>query len=579
MRQERDGLLWGPYESETKMKLCDDWYHNGVPAGFGMELFESDLDRLQEHIDKAMDMVPVLRDAEIQRVVCGPITYSPDILPMIGPVRGLHNYWCAVGFGYGIVHAGGAGRYLAEWILKGEPPYDLIELDPNRYSHWTDASYVMSKARESYGLNNLIGYPREERPAGRPTCRSSPIYDHLKSRGAQFGFHAGWEQPNWFALAGDEAGYHPSYRRTNWFEPVKREREMVTTTAGVIDLSPFGKIDVCGPDACRLLDHLTANELPSVGRTVITHMLTPRGRVYAELTVTRLSEDHFFCVTGSGSELHDLRWMEEVAWKGNYQVSISNVTDDWACLGLAGPHSRDALSRLVPPGTDLSDDTFPFLSARMLTVAGRLTRAVRISYTGELGWELYSEPPHLPTVYDALTSQTTTTATGGTSPTVGDFGTYALNMLRLEKGFRAWGSEMNIDTDPYEAGLGSFIKLNKSAEFIGKKALIRLKADGYKRRLVLLSVDTSDGVDPNGNESIWFGDRVVGNTTSGAYSVALGQGLAFGYLPTELVDPGTEVKVELLGQHRSATVLKGPPVKVESVRRRQMEMSQRTKTK
>jgi len=247
------------------------------------------------------------------------------------------------------------------------------------------------------------------------------------------------------------------------------------------------------------------------------------------------------------------RWIEDEQWRGNYDVEVLNVTDDWGCLSLAGPWSRDILSPLV--SDDLSDEAFPFLHSRCMSVAGVPTRAIRISYTGELGWELYAPTDGLGSIYDAIVE----------SGRAGDFGAYALNSLRIEKGFRAWGSEMTVDSDPYEAGLGGFVRLDKATEFVGRKALRRIRAEGPRRRLVVLAVDADDA-DAVGNESVWYGDRVVGQTTSGAYGATVGRSLAFAYVPTELTEPGTEVSVELVGDRRPAVVEKGAPVKVEAVR-------------
>ena len=339
----------------------------------------------------------------------------------------------------------------------------------------------------------------------------------------------------------------------------------MTTGAGLIDLTPFGKLELYGPDARRLLDHISANELPTAdGRTCITHMLTERGRVYAELTVTRLSADRYFCMTGSGSEVHDQRWIEEARRRdGGYAVDVDNVTERWACVGIAGPASRRVLQRVTE--TDLSPAAFRFLDARVIKIAGVKTRALRISYTGELGWELYTPAEDLPIVYEALLDA----GAADGDDVFGDFGTYAMNSLRLEKGFRAWGAEMNVDTDPLEAGLGAFVRLDKAADFVGKTALRRIKRDGGpKRRLVLLTVDAAD-VDAVGNETVWSGERVVGNTTSGAYGYTVDRSLAFAYLPVELATPGTRVDVELMGDRRPAVVERGAPVKIDSVRERQ----------
>ncbi|XP_067144405.1 dimethylglycine dehydrogenase, mitochondrial-like isoform X2 [Centruroides vittatus] len=561
LRKERDGLLVGPYEHQDKMKLCEDWIINGVPPGFGKELFQPDLDRLTDHLEVAMDLVPVLRTANIQTTVSGPIMYTPDLSPLVGPFIDYPNLWMAAGFGYGIIHSGGIGKYLADWIITGEPPYDLIETDPNRFSKWTTRNYVFEKARESYGMNNSYTYPKEERWAGRPTTRVPTIYNQLLNSGAEMGFHAGWEQPAWFASKSDKKGYIPSFRRTNWFEPVGRECNLVLNAIGIIDLSPFGKLELLGKDATAFLDRIVANNVPKVGTTNISHMLSSSGRVYSELTVTTLAADHFFIVTGSGSELHDLRWMKEYASKWNSQVSFKNVTDEMACLGIAGPLSREVLLKLT--NNPVTNKEFPFLHIRNIDVAGVPVRAMRISYTGELGWELYHKKEDTSKLYSALLE-------AGKQHGIGNFGTYALNSLRLEKGFRMWGAEMNMDCNPYEAGLDFFIKPHKSSDFVGKRALHKIMSDGLTRKLALLKVDTED-VDPEGNESVWFCGKIIGNTTSGAFGYQINHGIAFAYLPIYLNMPGAEVQVELLGKLNNAVVLSGPPVQIEALRNKKQK--------
>uniref|UniRef100_A0A8C2B785 Dimethylglycine dehydrogenase n=1 Tax=Cyprinus carpio TaxID=7962 RepID=A0A8C2B785_CYPCA len=439
LRQERDGLLFGPYEKEEKMKLQDSWVRDGVPPGFGKELFESDLDRIMDHVERAMEMVPVLKNADIINIVSGPITYTPDLLPMIGPHQGARNYWTAIGFG-------------------GEPPYDLIECDPNRYAHWTSVPYLCAKARESYGFNNVVGYPKEERFAGRPTDRVSGVYELLKDR-CSMGFHAGWEQPHYFHKPGDDTGY---------------------------------------------------------------------------------------------------KWIEREVCDGGYHVSVSNVTDEIGVLGIAGPKSRMVLQKLTDE--DMSDTAFRFLHCRSMQLAGVPLRAIRISYTGELGWELYMDMQNMSAVYQALME-------AGRDENIDNFGTYAMSSLRLEKGFRAWGAEMNCDTNPLEAGLDYFIKLNKPAEFVGKQALLEIKAQGLSRRLVFLTLHTDD-IDPEGNETVWHNGEVVGNTTSGSYSYSTQQSLAFAYLPLHLTHVGQKVEVELLGQKHPATVTQEPLVLTEPTRTR-----------
>ncbi|XP_070599325.1 dimethylglycine dehydrogenase, mitochondrial [Erythrolamprus reginae] len=562
LRQERDGLLLGPYESQEKMKLQKSWVDDGVPPGFGKELFESDLDRIIDHVEAAMEVVPILREADIINVVAGPITYSPDILPMVGPHQSVRNYWVAIGFGYGIIHAGGIGKYLSDWILSGEPPFDLIEVDPNRYGKWTTTKYTEVKARESYGFNNIVGFPKEERFAGRPTERVSGLYENLKSK-CSMGFHAGWEQPHWFYKHGDDIGYKPSFLRTNWFEPVGREYQQVMEKVGVIDLTPFGKFSIKGSDSVKLLDRLFANVVPKIGFTNISHMLTFKGKVYAELTVSHLNPGEFLLITGSGSELHDLRWIEEEVFRGQYNVDIKNVTDEIGVLGVAGPFARKVLQKLT--SEDLSDAAFSFLQSKRLSIGNIHVTAIRISYTGELGWELYHKREDTAALYSIIMD-------AGCEEGIDNFGIYAMNTLRLEKAFRAWGLEMNCDTNPLEAGLQYFIKINKPADFIGKQALKQIKEKGLERKLVCLILKT-DNVDPEGNESVWYNNKVIGNTTSGCYSYSTQQSLAFAYVPVELSKVGQKLEIELLGKNYPATVVQEPLVMTEPTRTRLQKKS------
>jgi len=554
IRQERNGLLVGPYERAEKMKLQADWWDN-VTAGFGKELFESDLDRIMENVEFAMDRFPCLNDADIQSVVAGPITYSPDILPMVGPSAQISNYWCAIGFGYGVVHAGGVGKYLADWIQNGEPAFDLNELDPGRYGKWTTKDYVLSKCRESYGFNNLQGYPKEERYAGRP-MRTTPLYDVLKEAGAQFTFSSGWEVPKWYAKEGDQEGYHPSYFRTNWFEPLRREVNNVLENVSIADITAFAKFNVKGKDATKFLDFMVANKLPKVGRTNVSHMLSPEGKVYAEVTVSALSADHYLVITGGGSEYHDLRWLNDYS-KQFDDVTITNDTDKVTAISISGPKSRDLLQCVT--SADVSNNGFKFMQNKEISVGDIPVLALRVSYTGELGWELYVDNDRALELYEKLMNE-------GEQFNIGHIGGYAINSMRIEKGFRLWGAEMNMDKTPYDAGLHPFIKLNKG-EFVGREALLKEKSKMVETVLVCMTVDT-DNVDAEGNEAIWFGGKVIGNTTSGCYGYNINKSIAYGYLPTWLKDIGNEVDIELIGKKYKATVVAEPLVQMEAARSR-----------
>lgn len=548
-RQERQGLLVGPYESAELMKVRTDWQKDGVPSGFDKELYEPDLDRIMSHVMGAMERIPAMENAGIQNITSGPICYTPDVLPIVGPVQGLPNFWVANGMSYGIAHAGGIGDYLAQWILDGEPPFDLTELDPTRYGKWTTPFYTAAKAREGYGDNNLITHPYIEKPAGRP-IRYPAMYHQLKLAGAEFGFHNGWEQPHWYAKSDEEAGYQPSFYRTNWFEPVRREVNTVMNHVGVIDLTPFSKYIVSGPGSRALMEKMCANIMPKVGRVNICHMLTPKGRVMAELTVTRLAPDRFYIITGSGVELHDLRWLETHA-PDDGSVSIQNLTGSYAVLGVVGPNSRALLQKLTH--SNLDNEAFKFLSCQEINLGPVPVWAIRISFTGELGWELHFPIEYSSTLYDILMD-------AGQDLHVDNVGTYAVNSLRLEKGFRVWGSEMNKDTNPLEAGLGGFIRTNKKTPFLGQKAIESMLQHPLKRQLVMLSLADTSNIDPTGNEAVWLNGKVVGNTTSGGYGYVVNKSLAFAYVPTAVATPGTQLDVELVGKMYKATVEREPLV-------------------
>lgn len=552
LRQERDGLLIGPYESKETMKQCEEWVRDRVPPGFGKELFEPDLERLEPHLEIAMEVMPCFAEANIQSVVNGPITYTPDLLPLLGPHL-LPNMWLAAGFGYGIVHGGGIGKYLADWILNGQPPFELSECDASRFGKWVTTDYALARTREYYGMNNAVTYPHEERFAGRPTSRLSGAHEILESRGARMHFHSGWEQPAWFAGPGETPEYVPSFWRTNWHDNVGKEVDLVMTSAGIIDLTPFAKFVVQGPQAAAFLDYVTANSVPRLNRTVITHVLSPSGHVFAELTVTRTQEDSFLIITGSGSEFHDLRWLQEYARRGDWKVSFANVTDDLGCLSIAGPKSKEILGSLASE----FQGKYPFFSSKEVTVAGVKCTALRLSYTGELGWELYHPRHQSGKLYSALLQ-------AGEKYGAGDFGTFAMNVMRIEKGFRMWGAEMNMDTTIVDAGLMSFVNMKKG-DFVGRSSVVELLKSRPRKHLVQMVIEADDH-DPHGDETLWSCGKVIGNTTSGCFSYHLGKPLAFAYVPPVMALPGSTVQVELLGNLHDATVLPGPPVPTHTER-------------
>ncbi|RDD45141.1 Dimethylglycine dehydrogenase, mitochondrial [Trichoplax sp. H2] len=545
-RQEKDALVVGPYEAPHKMVVCKDWYDKGVPPDFGKELFESDIDRIVDHYNIAMSRFPAFANADIQRLISGPITFAPENIPLIGPVSELRNYWNAVGFGYGIIHSGGAGRYLADWIVDGEPPYDLMETDGARFDSWATRDYLFDKVSESYGLNNMIMYPKEERPAGRPTSRVSGLYSSLSNHGAVYGFRSGWEVPNWFCLPGDVPGYIPSYKRTNWFGPVGRECNFVLNKAGLYDLSSYGKVTVKGKDAAKFISKVLANKLPEVGQVNVSHMITPKGRVYGEYEVLRLEEDNFFLTCGAAAEKHHLRWLIENS--AEYDVEINNVTEEWNCLAISGPKSREILAKATG-SSNFSEANFPNHTCQMVLINGVEVGAVAMSFTGQFGWEFYVRSSDMEALHNNLWE-------AGSEFDIGHVGSYALSNLRVKAGIRALGLEFSVNTNPIEAGLEKYIDFTKP--FIGKEAVLAEKLKEASRQLVFLNVDTFD-VDAEGNESIWVNDAVQGYTTSGGFDYEAKKGIAFAYLPPHLVkEAGQSLQVDLIGRKYNAKIVADP---------------------
>ena len=457
----------------------------------------------------------------------------------------MRNFWLAAGFTYGIVLGGGGGQYLANWIIEGEPEYDLFALDANRFGDFATKSYLIAKCKEFYANEYAVVYPFEERPAGRP-AKTTPIYHRQEARGAVFGSRYGWERPNWFAPRGVKPEDELSFRRTNWFEPVGDRCRAVRERVGILDLSSFSQFEFVGPGAGAFLDRLTANRLPqTVGRTKVCQMLSPRGRILADLTITRLADDRFYVVTGAASELHDLRWFE--AHLPATGVSIDNLTGSWGCLVVAGPRSRDLLQTLTE--ADLSNQAFPFLSSQAISVGPARVRAMRISFIGDLGWELHHPMKNSAPLYEALLE-------AGEAFGVVDFGLRAMDSMRLEKAFRMWGLDMTTDDTPLEAGLDRFVRLDKG-DFIGRDALLLQKQQGLARRLAYITV-AADEADPLGSEPVFHEDRLVGYVTSGGYGHSVGQSIAFAYVPPKLVKSGTKLEIEVLGERRAAQVVREP---------------------
>jgi len=542
IREEAGALLVGAFESNTK-----PWALEGIPEDFHSRLLPPDLGRLEDVLEAAARRVPAFANAGIKTIINGPDGYTPDGRCLMGPVPGLPNFHVLAGFSiFGIVFGGGAGKYAAEWIVEGQPSDNMWELDARRFDGYASSTkYVVARACEVYEREYAIHYPEEELPAGRP-LKTGPLYDRLLAKGAVFGARFGWERPLWFSRNGP-ARDHYSFHRGNWHTAVGEECAAVRSAVGVLDQTSFAKYEVSGPGAERFLDHLCANTLPSsVGRMSLTQMCTPRGGIECDVTLTRLAEDRFYVVSAAATESHDFEWIAHHL-PDDDSVELANVTSRDAVLSLAGPRSRELLQAITD--TDCSQRGFPFFRCRELHAGMVPVRALRVSYVGELGYELHHAAAYQRHLYDLLMD-------AGRRYGIVDFGYRALDSMRLEKAYRLWGFDMSADHTPLEAGMGRFVDFEKG-DFIGRDTLLRQRDRGVARALACLVVDTADA-DPHGYEPILDGGERIGYVASGGYGHTVEKTIALAYLPTSHLDAGTELAVHILGERRPARVVKPP---------------------
>ena len=550
LREERMGWILGPYETGAPARFAD-----GVPEWFGKSLFEGDIERLLPHVEAAQRRVPALANCGIKDIVNGPISYTPDGSPMVGPAWGLRNLWINEGHSFGITAAGGSGWQLAEWIVEGEPGIDMLAVEPRRFGPYTSKRYVVQKNEETYRNVFVIHFSDEERPDARP-AKTSPVYDKLKRMGAVFGQRYGWERANWFAPPGVEARDQWSFRRSNYFEHVGNECRLLRGGVGVIDLTPFTKHEVSGPGAEDWLDGLVANKVPGkIGRMALCHALTRRGGIRSEFTITKLAEQHFYVVSAGAAERYDSDYLQQML-PADGSVTLANITTARACYVLAGPRSREVLAKLTD--LPLDNSAFPWLSAQTGEV-GLATDVylLRVNFVGALGWELHFPIEYAHHLFDALFA-------AGEEFQIGMVGMRAMESLRLEKSYRMWGSDMTPDYTPFEAGLDRFVRLGKG-EFIGREALEKQAAAGVPNRFVTLAVHGVTDADPLGNEPLFDGKgTMVGRATSGYFGHVLRKSLAIGYVKSSFAAVGTSLQIEILGERKKATVLVDSPYDPEN---------------
>ncbi len=543
LREERSGLILGPYE----WRATPMWTE-GLPDDFSNQLWDDDLDRLEWYVEKAVERVPVLGSVGVQRVINGPIPYSPDGNPYIGTAHDLKTFYQCCCFSFGIVQAGGAGKALAEWVVHGEPEWDLWELDPRRYTGYATKTYVTAKAIELYQNEYAIGFPFEERAAGRP-ARTSPLYDRLAAKGARFGARGGWERAVWFDADGIAEPPTLSFRRNrNWFTAVAGECRAVRHAVGVLDLPGFSRFMVEGPGAENWLDRLACTRLPRPGRIALAYMLNDQGGIVSECTITRLAADRFYLVSAAAAEWHDEDWLR-ARLPDDDSVTLGCHHGRTGALVVAGPKAREVLAALTE--ADLSNEAFPWLSVRSIEIDMARVMALRVNYVGELGWELHANVEDLIPLYDAVFR-------AGEPHGIRDFGVYAMDSLRLDKCYRGWKNDIGTEYTPLMANLDRLIDFDKKA-FIGRDALLAERAAGPKRRFVPLTLDEPDVADAPSCAPIRHrGDGIVGLVTSGGWSHTLDRSVALGYVRADLAEPGTKLDIDILGERRPATVGREP---------------------
>lgn len=541
LRQEGGGVIIGPYEHKGI-----PWSIDGVPSDFGMELLPPELDRIQDIVALAMERVPAAADGGLKHIVNGPITFTPDANPLIGPAFDIPNAYLLTGSSMGVMEGGGAGKFLAEWIVAGEPPMDPITIDARRFGGYADREYRVDKAVECFAAQFGIHYPYEERPAGRPK-RVTPVFEAMRDRGAVFGSVYGWERPNWFARGGEVAETVLSLRRSNWFGAVARECANVRDSVALADLSVFSKFEVSGKGAIGFVSNLGANRIPTkAGGIALTHCLTPGGGVASEFTVTRLNENRFYLVSAAAAERHDQDLLK-CRSRGLNDIRIENITTRYGVVGLMGPKSRDVLAQLTD--VELDNDSFPWLSAREITVAGVSVRALRVSYVGELGWELHHPMDQQLQLFNVLME-------AGKKFEMGTFGAFAMNAMRLEKGYRAWGTDLTTERTPLEAGMKFFVKTN-GRDFVGRDSMLRRTAEPAHWQMHLLQLDEIES-DPFYAHTVFVDDHPIGIVTSGGYGHRVRKPLALTYF-REAPPIDAELSVSILDQHVAARVLNQPP--------------------
>ena len=550
LRQEGKGIVLGAYE-----KACVPWSPKETPWSFGQELLAPDIDRIAPSLEVAFRHFPKLEHVGIKRVINGPFTFAPDGNPLVGPVQGRTNFWSACGVMAGFSQGGGVGLALSNWMVDGDPGFDIWGMDVARYGDWATRSYTNAKVRENYSRRFSIRFPNEELPAARP-LQTTPLYDSFVAQGAVMGDSWGMETPLWFAPKGEKAHDIVSFHRSNDFAPIKAECLAVRNGVGVTEIANFAKYEITGPGAEQWLLRVMTNTMPKQGRLMLTPMLNHQGKIIGDFTVAKAAEHRYMMWGSSQAQIYHMRWFEQTLPKDG-SVKVEPLGMKLIGLSIAGPKAREVLQRLTDD--DVSNEAFKFMDYREMDVATVRAKVNRVTYTGDLGYEIWVAPEYQLRLYQGIMA-------AGADLGIRNFGMRALLCLRLEKNFGTWYREFRPIYGPFEAGLDRFIKLDKP-DFIGKAAATKEKLEGPKRTRICMVVDATDS-DVMGDEPIWVDGKVVGWVTSGGYGHFVDQSLAQGYVPTGLVQPGMRLEIEILGERRPARLQMEPPFDPQALRMR-----------
>ncbi|RWF47945.1 MAG: FAD-dependent oxidoreductase [Mesorhizobium sp.] len=540
LRQEKSGMNLGPYERNCRAHWAT--HNDPMPEDFSFQLFPDDLDRLEHYLADAVARVPILGTAGLSKVINGPIPYAPDGNPLIGPMPGVPNAFEACVFTFGIAQGGGAGKVLAEWVTGGQTEWDMWSCDPRRFTSFASAlDYCAAKGMEIYGNEYAIQFPRHAWPEGR-NRKLSPLHERVKALGGQFDAYNGWERATWYARPGDDTSEEATltFRRDGPWQRAVRD------AAGILDLPGFSRFNLEGPGAAEWLALQVTGLVPKPGRIGLVYFSDDKGRIVTEMSVVRHREDLMTLITAAVAQWHDFEWLKS-RMPADAAFTLTDRTEEYSTQILAGPNSRKILAELCD--ADLSQ---PWLTHQETTIAGRWAKLVRVSFAGELGWEIHSKVADTLAVFDAVWA-------AGQKHGLKPFGMYALDSLRLEKGYRTWKGDLSTDYSILQGGLERFVKWDKP-DFRGKAALLNEKQQGVKKRFVTLVVENPGDCDAPYMSTLWHDGRIVGETTSGGWGHRVGKSIALGMLRTDLTEPGTAVEVEIFGDRFKAVVQKDEPL-------------------